>query len=616
MDTKRIGIVGVGRLGTALGSRLRESHEVVVCDVDARKAKQVAKQGGFTHLYLDELLDRVELLLVCIPPQEVARFFRTLPGGRARHPLYVNTATSVDTLALVEALGLDHLRIVGLKPVGQHSAVQQRTPFVFVTASANAEELAVLRRVFGPLGQVVVGDERKVGPLNRLATRVALQAGLRFVEEARSLAVDDEWTQSAVRSVMAGTLMDYPPEPDNAYTASVLRELVPERAPPRDLRVAGFHDFGGVHCETTALRKLLRHHGLTCSEELLFGLGGGIGFVFWQQPGAPVPFVGGRNGSFPHFLRRAARALGLQLDVWQSDSADAARDRLIEELGQGRPAVCYGDIFHLPYFHARRHFGAHAFVVYGLSEREDRAWISDRGVHPRIVTLGELARARGSGDHPFPPRHAMLQLQVRGSAEPRPEALREAIVASCEALRHPPTAYLGLPGLTSFGEWLRNAARELPPPLLLEAMLTTYVNLELAGTGGCAFRRMYHRFLEEARQWLPHPALDEGMARLEQVLPVWRRMIEALLPEVGPETGRLRRALFAREQAFEQADDEQAELGAAHTRELAEAFAPASAELACHRDALDEACVLLEKVSRVEGSFADELLRGLKGATA
>ena len=46
------------------------------------------------------------------------------------------------------------------------------------------------------------------------------------------------------------------------------------------LMVQGFKEFIGKHCETTALKRVLDRHGISLSEEMLLGLGGGAGFIY------------------------------------------------------------------------------------------------------------------------------------------------------------------------------------------------------------------------------------------------------------------------------------------------------------------------------------------------
>lgn len=49
------------------------------------------------------------------------------------------------------------------------------------------------------------------------------------------------------------------------------------------LIIQGFNQFGGKHCQTAALKNVLDYHGLHLSEEMLLGLGGGIGFIYCYE---------------------------------------------------------------------------------------------------------------------------------------------------------------------------------------------------------------------------------------------------------------------------------------------------------------------------------------------
>lgn len=236
-EVRRIGILGAGRLGQALAARLADSFEVALHDTDAKRGEEVAGQLGVRLLSQEELLDFAELLLLCIPPPEVPRFFQALPAERTRHPVYLNTATDVDTPELVKSLGLERLKVIGLKPIGQFVAMRQRIPLMFVTSCADPDDLRLLERVLGPIGAIRTGDERNVGPLNHLATRLALRFAQTFAEEVRRYTEDPDWVTSALHSVVVGTLLDYPPAADNHYTARILKDLAAEaKAPVRSRR--------------------------------------------------------------------------------------------------------------------------------------------------------------------------------------------------------------------------------------------------------------------------------------------------------------------------------------------------------------------------------------------
>ena len=60
------------------------------------------------------------------------------------------------------------------------------------------------------------------------------------------------------------------------------------------------HIPGGLNCQTSALHKLYHFYGHDISEEMLVGIGSGLGFIYWYMKMMPVPFTGGMNsGKFP-----------------------------------------------------------------------------------------------------------------------------------------------------------------------------------------------------------------------------------------------------------------------------------------------------------------------------
>ena len=58
--------------------------------------------------------------------------------------------------------------------------------------------------------------------------------------------------------------------------------------------IKNFSAFDGQHCETTATGSLLINLGINLSEPMLFGLGSGLGFIFWNMKTMSFPFLGGR----------------------------------------------------------------------------------------------------------------------------------------------------------------------------------------------------------------------------------------------------------------------------------------------------------------------------------
>lgn len=59
------------------------------------------------------------------------------------------------------------------------------------------------------------------------------------------------------------------------------------------MKIDHFKPFDGQHCETTATGTLLQQIGIELSEPMLFGLGEGLGFIYWNMKIMDFPFIEG-----------------------------------------------------------------------------------------------------------------------------------------------------------------------------------------------------------------------------------------------------------------------------------------------------------------------------------
>ena len=84
-----------------------------------------------------------------------------------------------------------------------------------------------------------------------------------------------------------------------------------------------FKPFKGQHCETPATGSLLNQLGIGLSEPMLFGLGEGLGFIFWNMKIMDFPFIGGRIK--PDVLtENIVKNLNLELDTKETSSTRKA----------------------------------------------------------------------------------------------------------------------------------------------------------------------------------------------------------------------------------------------------------------------------------------------------
>ena len=294
-----------------------------------------------------------------------------------------------------------------------------------------------------------------------------------------------------------------------------------------------FEAFPTHHCVTGSLRHIYEHHGVPISEDLLLGLGRGLGFVYFHI-GEMDPFYGGRaNVARPGeegLEITAGRRTGVAVEAHTTGSARKAQEALRAALEAGEPVMVYLDMGFLPYFGLPEgyHFGAHVVVVAGYEAGTGRVLLADRDPKLHPVDWEVLEQARGSAFKPFPPLHKWFTFDFAAFRPPMPDEVREAIVEVCRGMLEPPIANLGVKGIRK----ARAETLKWPKVLDPEALRRTCSNVAMfinarGGTGGGIFRNMYGRFLGEAAALMEEPRLGPMGTELQEIGADWETVAAA-----------------------------------------------------------------------------------------
>jgi hypothetical protein len=278
-----------------------------------------------------------------------------------------------------------------------------------------------------------------------------------------------------------------------------------------------------------------------------------VGFIYWYMKSMPSPFVGGRYGKGTDFPENICRRIGAGVTVVETSSAKKGYEELKAILRSGEPAVVYGDMAYLPYFALPEmaHFGGHVFVVFGLDEEKDEAYIYDRGRNPVKVSLGNLQKARGSKFPPFPPKHRLLKIEYPPQIDNLEPGIGESIQECCQNMLNPPIKNIGLAGMGKWSKLVTQWPEQFQGMSLFGTLMNGFMYIEISGTGGSAFRSMYAQFLEEASVIVNKPALNEGAGMMRQSAAIWSEIASGFLPESWPNLRRIRELIIEKNRLFE-----------------------------------------------------------------
>lgn len=275
--------------------------------------------------------------------------------------------------------------------------------------------------------------------------------------------------------------------------------------------IEAFSPKGGQHCITNSLKQIFEYYGHPLSEEMLFGIGEGLDFLYINL--AASPMVSGRV-QIGAFEKTLSERLGIGMKVKQQKDYTKALLKTKQMLDAKKPVLCYVDMPYLSYFgfEEMNHFGGHSIVIFGYDDEQEVFYVSDRdnSDYPirvpsgaiqedyHLVPYSEIQTARSSNFKPFPANNKYVEFDFSNYDGPSKEMLCTSIQNVCQAMLNPPANLKGLNGIRKFSKEVRKWSK-FTPEKLSQAGSTNYFMIHAdGGTGGGIFRNMYGKFLCEA----------------------------------------------------------------------------------------------------------------------
>lgn len=290
----------------------------------------------------------------------------------------------------------------------------------------------------------------------------------------------------------------------------------------------------GGHCGSSALRDLLEHHGLDfgagpLSEGAVFGLGGGLGFLYAEMPVPPI-YVVGRTADLE---RDFATHLNVPLDLRETDDPEEGWRWVRELVDAGRPPMVWADIAELEYLRVQLSNTRHDIIVAGYDDDAAIAWIADNDREElQRCSLASLAAARSSDGFPGPNRHATYDYRWPAELGDPSEAVTRAVAKAVSNMRDGGVALAGMDGAfglagvdrfaRDYEHWDDRFGDQLAGVLSLLSLL-----IVKAGTGGAMFRSLHAEFLRDMGRLLDSPELVGAGAVYAELADEWIALAKA-----------------------------------------------------------------------------------------
>lgn len=291
------------------------------------------------------------------------------------------------------------------------------------------------------------------------------------------------------------------------------------------MKIENLKLFDGQHCETTATGTLLLQLGIELSEPMLFGLGEGLGFIFWNMKTMDFPFIGGRIKT-DLLTQNIAKNLNLELTIKETSSKQKAWNDVKQSIDNGQLVGLKLDCYHLEYFSNPFHFAGHYAAIYGYDN--DNAFLVDtRQQGGKVKTsLNSLALARAENG-PMSSKNLYYTLQLTDKKFDLKNAIPSAIRNNAAEYLSPPIANIGYKGILKTSseiiKWF-NSSKSIEIEFKQSANI-----MEKAGTGGALFRNLYRDFLKESYDFLQLDQLKTGYENFVEIAKLWTSIYDLFI---------------------------------------------------------------------------------------
>lgn len=286
--------------------------------------------------------------------------------------------------------------------------------------------------------------------------------------------------------------------------------------------IEDFVPLSGKNDATTAIREVIKYYGVNLSEEMLFGLGAGLYFYYFNMRNLPHPMIGGRV--LPkRFEENLTQHSHINIQIKTAEDEKSAWNLLKSRLITNHPVIIYVEMSELEYLFMPedQRFGSHCVTAFGFDEEKNVVYISDRDqvgfpitVSPlerpqnfHLVPIPELSKARNSKKEPFAPKITWLEIEWNYYHFLTRYQIFSAIKENMILFLNAPKTNEGLRAINLFARSMDNW-KNWSAEKLKRAALNAFIMIDqIGGTGGGAFRKMYGLFLLEAAHQAAAPAI-------------------------------------------------------------------------------------------------------------
>ncbi len=206
-----ITIVGGGNMGEALVKGLHKTHNVCVCEADAKRARVLKNKYGVAVMDLRAALKNADAVILAVKPQDMAGLLAGVrKGGPSESPykneLFISIAAGLTTKFFEKNLG-GRVKVVRAMP-NMPATIGEGITALCAGKYAATKDLVMARQILAGIGKTIVIEEKWMDAVTAVSGSGPAYVFL-FVEQwlnaARALGFKQAQAKALVYAVLTGS---------------------------------------------------------------------------------------------------------------------------------------------------------------------------------------------------------------------------------------------------------------------------------------------------------------------------------------------------------------------------------------------------------------------------
>lgn len=219
----KVAILGAGRLGSLLASRIPGSYRRVIIGRRKQRAAALADEvGGIASDQLSAVRG-CNVVLLAVPGPAIPVILPELVPHLEPNALVVNMATDLDTNEIAEQF--PRIRCVAAKLIGHAREMAHGAPGIVMLDGVTAAEEELLADMLGNLGPVIKDREEKVRQANTAVAEEMVKAERSLRARLLELGLEEDLIRIAIKTTGPGVLRSLSDNDAGPFVQEIIRRV-------------------------------------------------------------------------------------------------------------------------------------------------------------------------------------------------------------------------------------------------------------------------------------------------------------------------------------------------------------------------------------------------------